>query len=68
MFSLLRRIVLGERVNHDRWLTDIEMGELVDGTNLGEMDCRWSPTMGMPPADFEETRPHGMPLNAPSGR
>jgi len=67
MYSLLTRLLSGSRFTSDRSSGDEEFGERVDGANLGEMDCRWSPNMGLAPNDLEEKRPHGMTLNVPSG-
>jgi hypothetical protein len=66
MYSLLTRLLSGSRFTTDPSSGDEEFGELVDGANLGEADCRWSPNMGLAPNDLEEKRPHGMPLNVPS--
>jgi hypothetical protein len=40
--------------------TDFESSAIVDGAELTEMDCRWSPSMGLQPAPFEETQPHAL--------
>lgn len=68
MYSLFTRALFKLRLVNDTSFGDREYGEFVDGANLGEMDCRWSPTMGLTPNDPEETRPHGRPLNVPSRR
>lgn len=64
MFKLLRRLVLGSGSRTQSPFEDNEYGEFVDGAKLGEADCRWSPSIALSASDFEETRPHGMPLNA----
>jgi hypothetical protein len=39
-------------------MDDYEAGSIIDGAELTEMDCRWSPSMGLlPQGTFEETHP-----------
>lgn len=68
MYSLFTRALFKLRLVNDTSFGDREYGEFVDGANLGEMDCRWSPTMGLRPTDFEETRPHGMQVGVQARR
>lgn len=67
MYDLLRRLTLGLMSGTAAAaIADHESGARIDGAELTEMDCRWSPTMGLPQAAFEETQPHALQLPARS--
>ena len=67
MYDLLRRLTLGLLTGTaaSASMADHESGARIDGADLTEMDCCWSPTMGLPPASFEETHP-GAKLQGPA--
>lgn len=60
VYDLLRRLTLslisGTAATAET--ADHESSVRIDGAELTEMDCRWSPTMGLPQTAVEETQPH----------
>ncbi len=66
MYDLLRRMTLGlvSGAAESSSMADHESCAYIDGAELNEMDCRWSPTMGLQPGAFEETQPHALQLPA----
>lgn len=57
MYDLIRLLTLGRKSGSSTSMPDHESGAHIDGANLTEMDCCWSPTMGQPSPSFEETHP-----------
>jgi hypothetical protein len=67
VFDLLRRLRLSLMSGTaPAEMADHESGARIDGAELTEMDCRWSPTMGLTQTAFEETQPHALQLPARS--
>ena len=60
VYDLLRRLALGlvSGTATSASMTDYESSAFIDGAELTEMDCRWSPTMGLQQGAFEETQTH----------
>ena len=60
VYDLIRLLTIALKSGSSSSLPDHESGariDRIDGANLTEMDCCWSPTMGQPLPSFEEIHP-----------